>query len=81
MRKNNAFRQSREYMANHILYEDAPARVEIEFEYDESNDKLNRVTEEILDIEEADHPVLYCECGSEFENFESAMEHLREVRG
>lgn len=68
-------------MASHILYEDAPARVEIEFEYGESNDKLNRVTEEILDIEEADHPVLNCVCGSEFENFESAMEPLREIRG
>jgi hypothetical protein len=68
-------------MENHVLYEDAPARVEIEFEYDNANDKLNRVKEEILEIEEADHPVLYCECGSEFESHESAVEHLRETQG
>jgi hypothetical protein len=66
-------------MAKHVLYEDAPARVEIEFEYDELNDKLNHVNKEIIDIEEADYPVLYCECGLEFENFESAVDHLREV--
>ena len=67
-------------MAKHILYEDAPARAEIEFEYDNSNDKLNRVKEEVIEIKETDHPVLYCECGSEFEDHESAVEHLRETQ-
>lgn len=68
-------------MTTHVLYEDAPARVEIAFEYDPSSDKLNRITEEIIDIEEADHPVLYCECGSEFESHEEAVNHLQEVQG
>ena len=67
-------------MADHVLYEDAPARVEIEFAYDEANDKLDRVNTEILDIEEADYPVLYCECGSKFEDFEAAISHLQEMR-
>jgi hypothetical protein len=67
-------------MAKHVLYEDAPARVEIKFEYDEASDDLERVKQEIVDIEEATHPVLYCECGSEFEDFESAMSHLRQMR-
>jgi hypothetical protein len=66
-------------VAEHTLYEDAPARVEIEFEYTGSDD-LTRVGREILDVEEASHPVLYCECGMEFEAFESAMDHLRDVR-
>jgi hypothetical protein len=68
-------------MAKYVLYEDAPVRVEIEFEYDEPNDKLNRFKKEVIEIEEADHLYFYCECGSEFENFESAMDHLREVWG
>lgn len=68
-------------MAKHVLYEDAPARVEIEFEYEASRDKLNRVTKEITEIEESEHPVLYCECGSEFENHEAAVTHLKEVSG
>lgn len=66
-------------MAEHTLYEDAPARVEIEFEYTGS-ENLKRVDRTITEVQEADSPVLYCECGVEFEAFEPAMSHLRETR-
>jgi hypothetical protein len=67
-------------MTEHVLYEDAPARVEIEYQYIESEDKVEPVNREILQREDVNAPVLYCECGEEFIEWEPAMEHLRESR-
>ena len=64
-------------MAEHTLYEDCPARVEIEYKYNQT-DELEIVDEDIIDYEDVAVPVLYCECGAEFENFDSARSHLQE---
>jgi len=67
-------------MAEHTLYEDAPARIEIEYTYDDSEDTVEPVNREILQREEVRAPVLYCECGEEFMEWEPAMDHLRQSR-
>jgi len=67
-------------MPEHTLYEDAPARIEIEYEYNESNDDVEPVNREILEREDVRAPVLYCECGEEFMEWEPAMNHLRQSR-
>lgn len=67
-------------MTKHVLYEDAPARIEITYKYIESDDKVEAVNQEILNREDVRAPVLYCECGEKFMEWEPAMEHLREFR-
>jgi hypothetical protein len=77
---------------DHTLYEDAPARVEIELEYigsDSPADKdenktgrayLEQVEAEIREVEDADPPVLSCDCGETFMSWEAAIEHIQKFR-
>jgi len=71
-------------MSKHVLYENAPARVEIKYTYDESKsgwDSLTEVDTEVIDIDTPDNPILYCECGEEFEfDLDSAIEHIQQTR-
>jgi hypothetical protein len=62
------------------LCENAPARIEIEYKYNESRDAVEPISREILEREDVRAPVLYCECGEEFMEWEPAMNRLRQVR-
>ena len=67
-------------MSEHTMYENCPARVEIELKHI-GDGELEIVDEEIIEYMDVNAPILYCECGMEFEDLDSAKSHLRETSG
>lgn len=64
----------------HTIYEEKPMVKKIRLEYVRSVDSLEKTDQEFVEPQGVVESTLYCECGDEFEKWEAAVDHVRELR-